>query len=210
MARKPKKPILEQDTTERLLASATEIFSEKGFDGATVKAIADHAGVNISLISYHFKGKEGIFQKCVEKFGQSRLQESVQILTPAESMEDLRAKIKLWTQQFLLCQIEDNRICMILHREDLMERPFMRELFESTFLKAFESMVKFLQVAKKAGIIKKEIDPLLTSGIIYGALLHMGRTQNIQKKQFGISIENESYRSDVVNQFVNILLHGVT
>lgn len=210
MARSTKKTHSEKDTTERLITSATEIFSEKGFDGSTVKEIADHAGVNISLISYHFNGKEGLLRKCVEKFGETRLQESEKILTPPDSKEDLKAKMKLWAQQFLLCQVEDDQICQILHRENLLERDFMGDIFQSTFLKAFESMVKFLHAAKKKGIARKEIDPLIAAGMIYGALLHLGQTKKIQEKQFGISIENEKYRAQAIEQFMEAILNGIS
>lgn len=210
MARNTKKVHSEKDTTERLIASATEIFSEKGFDGSTVKEIADHAGVNISLISYHFNGKEGLLRKCVEKFGETRLRESEKILTTPDTKEDLKAKMKFWAQQFLLCQVEDDQICQILHRENLLEREFMGDIFQSTFLKAFEAMVKFLQAAKKKGIVRKEIDPLIAAGMIYGTLLHLGQTKKIQEKQFGISIENEKYRAQAIEQFMAVILNGIS
>lgn len=59
----------EIDTKEKLLAHAIEIFSLKGFDGTTVKDLAEAAGVNVSLISYHFGGKEALYNACINKFG---------------------------------------------------------------------------------------------------------------------------------------------
>ncbi|MCP4657706.1 MAG: helix-turn-helix transcriptional regulator, partial [bacterium] len=46
-------------TREALLEAATELFAERGFDGAKVEAIARRAGVNKAMISYHFGGKQG-------------------------------------------------------------------------------------------------------------------------------------------------------
>ncbi len=44
----------------RLLKAAILIFAEKGFEGASIREIADAAGVNSSLISFHFGGKAGL------------------------------------------------------------------------------------------------------------------------------------------------------
>ena len=43
-----------------LLKAAIRIFAEKGFEGAGIREIADVAGVNSSLISFHFGGKAGL------------------------------------------------------------------------------------------------------------------------------------------------------
>src|SRR3712207_187483 len=104
----------EQHTRAKLLAAAAQIFAKKGYSGATVKEIADEAGVNVSLISYHFKGKEGLFRELVEGFGKERLRDSEKILTPPESLEDMRVKLRLWMEQFLHCQVHEDSVCSIL------------------------------------------------------------------------------------------------
>ena len=42
------------------MKAAEELFSEKGFDAATVDMVAERAGVNKALIYYYFKGKDDI------------------------------------------------------------------------------------------------------------------------------------------------------
>ncbi|NIJ10403.1 AcrR family transcriptional regulator [Saccharomonospora amisosensis] len=49
-------------TKERILASAVEVFSAKGFAGARVSEIASRAGVNQQLIAYYFDSKEGLYR----------------------------------------------------------------------------------------------------------------------------------------------------
>ncbi|MBN2297077.1 MAG: CerR family C-terminal domain-containing protein [Deltaproteobacteria bacterium] len=46
---------------ERLLKSATEVFGEFGFKGATIREICRRAGVGISLVNYYFRDKEGLY-----------------------------------------------------------------------------------------------------------------------------------------------------
>ncbi len=54
-------------TKEMILKVAEELFSEKGFDGTSVNMIAKTAGVNKSLIYYHFKDKNDLIGSLFEK-----------------------------------------------------------------------------------------------------------------------------------------------
>ncbi len=54
-----------EDTRAALLAAARETFVEKGYDGATVRAIAARAGVDAAMVNHWFGGKEGLFAQAV-------------------------------------------------------------------------------------------------------------------------------------------------
>jgi AcrR family transcriptional regulator len=49
------------DTREQLLAAARAVFAERGYDGATVRMIAERAGVDAAMVNHWFGGKEGLF-----------------------------------------------------------------------------------------------------------------------------------------------------
>lgn len=48
-------------TRENLVKTAMKIFARDGFDAASTRTIADEAGVNQALISYHFRNKRGLY-----------------------------------------------------------------------------------------------------------------------------------------------------
>lgn len=48
-------------TREALLQAGTELFAERGYEGVPVWAIAQRAGVNKAMISYHFGGKRKLY-----------------------------------------------------------------------------------------------------------------------------------------------------
>lgn len=55
----------------RILEAALEEFSDKGYAGARVEAIAARAGLSKQLISHHFGGKEGLYRAVMEsRLGQ--------------------------------------------------------------------------------------------------------------------------------------------
>jgi AcrR family transcriptional regulator len=55
-----------EDTKAALLAAAREVFTEQGFDGATVRGIAARAEVDPAMVNHWFGGKQGLFAAAVE------------------------------------------------------------------------------------------------------------------------------------------------
>ncbi|HEU5474546.1 MAG TPA: TetR family transcriptional regulator [Actinophytocola sp.] len=53
------------DTKTALLDAARQVFSEQGYDGATVRAIATRAGVDAAMVNHWFGSKEGLFVQAV-------------------------------------------------------------------------------------------------------------------------------------------------
>lgn len=49
-----------------ILAAARVLFAERGYDGASTRAIASAAAVDPALINHYFGGKEGLFQAVME------------------------------------------------------------------------------------------------------------------------------------------------
>ncbi|TVT49669.1 TetR family transcriptional regulator [Amycolatopsis cynarae] len=54
-----------QDTRTALLQAAREAFSENGYEGATVRAIAARAGVDAAMVNHWFGGKDALFAQAV-------------------------------------------------------------------------------------------------------------------------------------------------
>lgn len=51
---------VDQTSREKLMKSAEHLFAERGYDGVSVRDIANDAGVNSALVGYYFGGKEGL------------------------------------------------------------------------------------------------------------------------------------------------------
>ena len=54
-------------TEEKIFEAATDVFLEKGMDGARMQEIADTAGINKSLLHYYFRSKDKLFNAVFEK-----------------------------------------------------------------------------------------------------------------------------------------------
>jgi AcrR family transcriptional regulator len=51
-----------EETRQALMAAGEELFAQLGYSGASVERIARAAGVNKAMISYHFRGKAGLYE----------------------------------------------------------------------------------------------------------------------------------------------------
>jgi AcrR family transcriptional regulator len=54
-------------TRERLVAGAMTLFAERGFESVSTRELARAADANLSAITYHFGGKEGLYCAVVER-----------------------------------------------------------------------------------------------------------------------------------------------
>ncbi|MBL1099457.1 TetR family transcriptional regulator [Streptomyces coffeae] len=82
----PEERKLDPERSRRLLLDAAmDEFAEKGYAGARVQDIADRAGVNKQLITYHFGGKEGLYKE----LGRQWLLREADFNDPAIPLDEL-------------------------------------------------------------------------------------------------------------------------
>ena len=53
-------------TREAILAAARDSFSAQGYDRTRMRDVAAEAGVDVALVNYHFKSKDGLFAAALE------------------------------------------------------------------------------------------------------------------------------------------------
>lgn len=54
-------------TAERLMDVAEKLFAEHGYEGTTLRAVVDVAGVNLSSVKYHYRSKDGLLRAVVAR-----------------------------------------------------------------------------------------------------------------------------------------------
>lgn len=54
------------ETRQKLIDAAGEVFASRGFTGATVREICQLAGANIAAVNYHFGSKEQLYIEAVK------------------------------------------------------------------------------------------------------------------------------------------------
>jgi AcrR family transcriptional regulator len=56
----------EPGTAAALLEAGRVLFAERGYEGASVRAITAHACANLGAITYHFGSKRDLYDRVVE------------------------------------------------------------------------------------------------------------------------------------------------
>jgi AcrR family transcriptional regulator len=68
------------ETAQRILNAAQEEFALHGFEGATIRSIADRAGVHASLVMQHYGSKASLFAVAVQLPADDRQAASAHLL----------------------------------------------------------------------------------------------------------------------------------
>jgi TetR/AcrR family transcriptional regulator len=86
-------------TRAKLLAAAMELFSDRGYDGASVNEIEKNAGVHRGLVSYHFGDKKSLWQTVASNlFDQMRteFQQRLELLEELSKEERLALIVRFY------------------------------------------------------------------------------------------------------------------
>jgi AcrR family transcriptional regulator len=137
------------NTEHQILNAAREVFISKGFEGARMQEIADHAGINKALLHYYFRSKENLFEAVFSKVASNLFPAMKQML---EAELELKEKISMFTRIYL---------------KALDENPFIPAFVINTLN---TNPHRFLKYFKKSGInplyLQKQIDDEAARGLI--------------------------------------------
>ncbi|MCC7440955.1 MAG: TetR/AcrR family transcriptional regulator [Bdellovibrionales bacterium] len=196
-------------TRQALLKAGTELFAKHGFDGASVKEIADRAGVNVSLVSYHFGGKEGLYRAALDQHGQAKLEMATRILKVPANPEEFRLRLRMFIEEILHDFEHQECVMRMIHRDVEMDLPVVQEVFKERFLKIFETLTKFFKVGEDKGWFHDGVDQELAAGMLIGMVQHQMRSDHLNHRFFGRSIKDGKYRQKVIDQILGLFLRGL-
>ena len=79
-------------TEQKILEAASEIFLEKGHDGARMQEIADKAGINKALLHYYFRSKQKLFRTVFKQEVQSMLSSTFSDISLTDNFREFLEK----------------------------------------------------------------------------------------------------------------------
>ncbi|MFQ5985340.1 MAG: CerR family C-terminal domain-containing protein [Alphaproteobacteria bacterium] len=95
-----------------MLEAAGRLFALQGFDGVSTRTLAKAAGVNLSAITYHFGGKEGLYHAVLEQLVadtdplvKTAIERLAQGTARAEGNPEALARLAAWFVNHLLASI---------------------------------------------------------------------------------------------------------
>lgn len=97
---------------QRLLDAAARVFSERGYEAASVDEIAAEAGVSKGTLYWNFENKDDLFLALVEEHHDSRVREIVAATESTSADEDMAPKASRWLGDLLQ---EERQLILLLH-----------------------------------------------------------------------------------------------
>jgi AcrR family transcriptional regulator len=131
--------IAEAPATERILAAALELFSERSFEGATTREIAALAGVTQPLLNYHFRTKDDLWRAAVGVLFEELTSELSARLDGLRGVDELTTA-RLLVREFVVFSAAHPQVHRIITQEcksdgprmDWLVETYIRPLYEST------------------------------------------------------------------------------
>ena len=194
--RKPKAP---EANRARILAAATTEFASRGFEGASMDAIAARTQTTRALINYYFGSKEGLYVAVLESaYGRMRQIETNLHLNDLEPEDALRRLVEFTydhhqgNEQFIRLVMTEN----VQRGEYLAQSKEIQKLNGS----ALQTIQDLYTRGLKKGVFKKNLTPIEihsaisaltffnvsnqhTFGLIFKGKSPQGKAQTLKKSQ---------------------------
>jgi len=200
------KPVPERSAGEvAILDAAIKLFSEKGYDGVSMRGVAEEAGVSKANIYHHFESKEALYRAIV--------------CASAAELSGMVSQLAKSTGAFD-SRILDFAIQHLGHMEGnaLSSRVIMREAFsgndqrskmlvDEVFGGIFTRMVSIFEAGQQAGVLRPELDPALCATLLIGADVFYFQARGTLKHLPRAKFAEDPLRFS--NQMVDVMLNGM-
>ncbi|MBN9655380.1 forespore capture DNA-binding protein RefZ [Halobacillus litoralis] len=126
-------------TRDKVLDVACRLFYSQGFNGTSVRDIAKAANVNVSLIHYYFKSKQGLFESLAVSYFEPYL-EMLENEQPSEGEYRLNELVK----KILHYKQSNYQLSCLLNRELTLNTTFAREMLVTYLAKENHLLTQIL------------------------------------------------------------------
>jgi AcrR family transcriptional regulator len=150
-----------------IIRVAEKLFAEKGFNGTSVRDIAEAAGVNIAMISYYFGSKEKLMQALFEE-RTSGIIGRVETLLKVESLTPFQ-KIEILIDDYIERLVEKQQFYKIMLHEQMLENnAVISTLLREQKQRNAGIIEKLIKEGQEKGAFKKGIDIVFLMNTMVG------------------------------------------
>ena len=148
-------------TKRRLLEAAQVEFAAYGYQGARLKAIARHAGVQPALIHHYFEGKAGLYHAMLDGSLEESSTLSFDILhAESPTFEDI---VNGFARMLLRYHRDNDNLISILRHEGKSRDPaaseVTRAVMEDRAKPVVDAVTAFIEAQQALGAVRRDIAP---------------------------------------------------
>jgi len=192
-----------QNSKEKIIEAAIEVFFEKGFDAASMRVIAERAGLTKPMIYYHFKNKEALYLELLEEHLEVFCNQLEAIVGSEDEYKKIfYAVIDLYDATFS----KGAKIYHIIQREISGNGRLVGFLTEKYFSRIFIHLASFLRKGIQKGFICATLDSSL-AGLSLSSILLFYFSQGNVLEQLSQYVDPEvfsgsSFRTHILDLFI--------
>lgn len=191
-------------TKEQILYAAIELFAKQGYADTTILEIVKRTGINLSMVSYHFGGKEALYIACIKEAAAHGAERSLRLLTSVNNSIEFKTRLKIFIEEVLRLHYENEYYSILLRREFFNPSKITRQYINVTFPEMFRSISDFFKTAQKTSVISEEINPQQLALILISSLITIGGEKELVKLVSSKGITDPHFRDSIANILVNM------
>jgi len=154
---------------KQIISTAERLFSTKGYDGTSVRDIADEAGVNIAMISYYFGSKEKLMEALFEQ-RTTNIKVKVESLLSDDKTTPFE-KVEMLAEDFITRIMNKKQFYRIMMCEQVINKnPVIVNLLSDLKKKNLEEFGKLIRDGQQKQVFKNDIDVVLLMNFITGSI----------------------------------------
>jgi AcrR family transcriptional regulator len=197
------------DIKDTILNAAIELFSNKGFDGVSIREIANLAEVHFASIRYHFGDKEDLYRACISKHGESRLVSARRFLsTEPKSYEDMRLRLGYAVEDVFRIHNENPFLTKLLLHEVESTTPRSDIILRKTMFTMTETFSHFFNLCQQKNFIGDDVPPLFLTQSLMGVIHHFIRTAPIRERMLAQKPLKQKENIDAMTENIITLIVG--
>ncbi|MEQ8482411.1 MAG: TetR family transcriptional regulator C-terminal domain-containing protein [Hoeflea sp.] len=149
-----RKTRIQVENEERILDAALEVFSERGFRGATIDQIADQAGMSKPNLLYYFRRKKDMYEALIARLLDTWLEPLRELDGEGDPLSELQSYIR----RKLEMSRDFPRESRLFANEILQGAPHIRPLLETELKPLVDDKAEVIRGWMKQGLINA-VDP---------------------------------------------------
>lgn len=176
------------DRKTQILAAAAKAFSQEGFDGVTVRQIAEACGISEPAVYRHFTSKESIYEAVLDSI-EKRLdcEPLFERLTGSDDVESMLSEIAMHVVEFFGKNDDIQRLMLY---SSLSQHSKAKQVYNLTRGRYVQFLKTELERLKETGKIHA-VHPEITARCFVGMVFDCSLCNTLWRKTFGVQFEPE-------------------
>lgn len=142
------------DSKEQIIKAATKLFATNGYVATSIRAITKECNINLSMISYYFGGKEGLYVAVLE----SQMQVIVEIISQAQEKPSAKESLESYAQNLIKALKKNPNFANLLIMEFSNPTQLGTQTIGAFFSKGQEFILNHLGRGVERGEFREDIE----------------------------------------------------